>query len=186
VRAVDRLRAAGAGLLVGEREPAADCTHTPTLLETTGAAFVADPESLMVEAFGNATLLVRCRDADELLDCLTRVRGALAAAVYLSRAAADTGFAAAVTELLVDRAGRVVENRMPTGLTVSAAMQHGGPWPSAAPPFFSAVGFPGTILRFARRICCDGWSQDRLPECLRDAAPPGAPWRFIDGNWRRG
>jgi NADP-dependent aldehyde dehydrogenase len=65
-------------------------------------------------------------------------------------------------------------------------MQHGGPWPSAGPPFFSAVGMPWSILRFARRICFDGWSQPRLPECLRDEPPPGRPWRYVDAEWTRG
>jgi NADP-dependent aldehyde dehydrogenase len=64
-------------------------------------------------------------------------------------------------------------------------MQHGGPWPAAGPPFFSAVGMPWTILRFARRICFDSWVERRLPEILRDAPPAGNPWRFIDGGWQR-
>jgi hypothetical protein len=41
---------------------------------------------------------------------------------------------------------------------------------------------PWSILRYARRICFDGWSQQRLPAILRDAPPPGRPWRFIDGR----
>jgi hypothetical protein len=70
----------------------------------------------------------------------------------------------------------VIENRMPTGLAVTPPMQHGVPWPSAGPPFFSAVGMPWTILRFARRICFDGWTESRLPEIVRDAPPtPPAP-----------
>jgi NADP-dependent aldehyde dehydrogenase len=79
----------------------------------------------------------------------------------------------------------VIENRMPTGLAVAPPMQHGGPWPSAAPPFFSAVGLPWSILRFARRICFDGWTERRLPEIVRDAAPAGNPWRYIDRAWVR-
>jgi NADP-dependent aldehyde dehydrogenase len=186
VTAVGRLEAAGARRLVGGRDAGPACTHFPTLLETTATALAADPGAFLVEAFGNATLLVRCRDGADLLHGLACVSGSLAAAIYRSRAAADGPLDAAVTELLLARAGRVVENRMPTGLSVSPALQHGGPWPSAAPPFFSAVGFPGTMLRFARRLCCDGWSQERLPECLRDAPPPGHPWRFVDGGWCRG
>jgi NADP-dependent aldehyde dehydrogenase len=65
-------------------------------------------------------------------------------------------------------------------------MQHGGPWPSAAPPFFSAVGMPWSILRFARRLCFDGVSAARLPECLRDAPPSSHPWRYVDRAWIRG
>ena len=97
----------------------------------------------------------------------------------------DDRAAEKVARLLVARAGRIVENRMTTGLAVTPPMQHGGPWPSAGPPFFSAVGMPWSILRFARRICFDGWSPERLPECLRDPPPAGRPWRYVDGGWTR-
>ena len=97
----------------------------------------------------------------------------------------DAAFARFAAEL-VPRAGRIVANRMPMGLAVTPPMQHGGPWPSAGPPFFSAVGMPWSILRFARRICFDGWSPERLPECLRDEPPPGRPWRYVDAAWTRG
>jgi NADP-dependent aldehyde dehydrogenase len=188
--AIDQLRAAGARLLVADepRNPgtAGPCVHRPTLLEVTAAALIADPEQLVVEAFGNATVLVRCGSLAELAAAVACVGGALGASVYLARSGADDGAFAEVGPLLAARAGRVIENRMPTGLAVVPPMQHGGPWPSAGPPFFSAVGFPWTMLRFARRVCFDGVAQSRLPEVLRDPPPPGRPWRFIDGGWTRG
>jgi alpha-ketoglutaric semialdehyde dehydrogenase len=182
------IRAAGGRVIVGgdAEDDTAGCTHSPLLLETTASELLANPEGLLVEAFGNVTLLVRCRDAAELGAAIAVVRGSLAASLYLARDGRDATLAATVSDLLVARAGRVIENRMPTGLAVSPATQHGGPWPSAAPPFLSAVGFPWTILRFARRVCFDGWSQERLPECVRDAVPPGAAWRYVDGGWTRG
>jgi alpha-ketoglutaric semialdehyde dehydrogenase len=181
------LRAAGASQLTGDAtaQPSAvgPCTTLPTLLETTGAAFLADPESLLVEVFGNATLLVRCGSLDELARAVAGVHGALAASVYVARDGRDEPAFQTVAPHLVEKAGRIVENRMTTGMAVVPPMQHGGPWPSAAPPFYSAVGMPWTILRYARRICFDGWSQDHLPAILRDAPPAGRPWRFIDGSW---
>lgn len=188
--AIGRLRAAGARLLVSDAAPAAasggPCTHSPTLLEVTAAELGADPAGLVVEAFGNATVLVRCGSLAELVRAVTCVGGSLGASVYLARSGADDAAFAEVGPLLVARAGRVIENRMPTGLAVVPSMQHGGPWPSAGPPFFSAVGFPWTMLRFARRVCFDGVSAARLPEVLRDPPPPGRPWRFVDGGWTRG
>jgi NADP-dependent aldehyde dehydrogenase len=180
------LRQAGARRLVGAdaaANPGGPCVHAPTLLEISGAEFLAAPRSFVVEAFGNATLLVACADAAELGRAVVHVRGSLAASLYA--ADDDAGIRAGVEAVLVARAGRIVENRMPTGLAVTPPMQHGGPWPSAGPPFFSAVGMPWSILRFARRICFDGWSSERLPDCLRDEVPPGRPWRFIDGAWTR-
>ena len=187
--AVARLRAAGARVLAGGGATAAGagpCTHPPTLLEVTAGELVADPAGLIVEAFGNATVLVRCGSLAELARAVACAGGSLGASVYLARGGADDAAFAEIGPLLVARAGRVIENRMPTGLAVVPPMQHGGPWPSAGPPFFSAVGFPWTILRFARRVCFDGVSQPRLPELLRDPPPAGRPWRFIDGGWTRG
>ena len=169
----------------GSSDATAPCSRAPTLLEIDAATFLARPESFLVEAFGNATLLVRCADGAELVRATAEARGSLGASVYAAADGRDNALWDAVAPLLVSRAGRIIENRMPTGLAVTPPMQHGGPWPSAAPPFFSAVGMPFSLLRFARRICFDGWSEPRLPECLRDVPPPGRPWRFIDHEWVR-
>ena len=181
------LRQAGAIQRTGDAAARPDatgpCTSLPTLLTTTGAAFLANPESLLVEMFGNATLLVVCGSLDELARGVAGVHGALAASVYVAGDGRDEPAFATIAPLLVEKAGRIVENRMTTGMAVVPPMQHGGPWPSAAPPFYSAVGMPWSILRYARRICFDGWSQEHLPAILRDAPPPGEPWRFLDGCW---
>jgi len=120
------------------------------------------------------------------LEAVACVPGSLAASLYCAKDGRDDAVVGQVAASLVARAGRIIENRMPTGLAVTPPMQHGGPWPSASPPFFSAVGMPWSILRFARRICFDGWSGERLPECVRDETPAGRPWRFIDAAWTRG
>jgi NADP-dependent aldehyde dehydrogenase len=187
--AVDRLRQAGRVVVGSDAAAPATaggrCDFTATLLEVAATDLIATPDTVLVEAFGNVTVLVRCATLDELAQAVLPVRGALVAGLYLAGDGRDDAAAAAMTRRLAACVGRVVENRMTTGMVVSPAMQHGGPWPSASPPFFSAVGMPWSILRFARRICYDGCAADRLPECLRDAAPPGRPWRFVDGGWIR-
>ena len=182
---IEGLVAAGARLLAGEVGPAGPASHLPTLLEISGRELVSRPETFVVEAFGNATLLVRCESLAELVSAVACAHGSLGASLYCSDDGRDDEAFAAVAPLLIARAGRIVENRMPTGLAVTPPMQHGGPWPSAGPPFFSAVGFPWSILRFSRRICFDGWSDARLPEIVRDAPPAGRPWRYIDREWVR-
>jgi 2,5-dioxopentanoate dehydrogenase len=183
---IEGLVAAGAGLLAGEAAPVGPASRVPTLLEVSGRELIARSESFVVEAFGNATLLVRCRSLEELAAAVCCAKGALGASLYCGPDGRDDEAFERIARLLVARAGRVVENRMPTGLAVTPPMQHGGPWPSAGPPFFSAVGFPWSILRFARRICFDGWTDHRLPEIVSAAPPPGNPWRFIDRAWVRG
>lgn len=185
VSAIDRLVAAGATLRAGTASAAGPCSHAPALLQIAGSQLRAAPESFIVEAFGNATVLVACESLDELRACVACAHGSLGASLYAAHDGSDDKLFASVAGLLVARAGRIVENRMPTGLAVTPPMQHGGPWPSAGPPFFSAVGFPWSILRFARRICFDGWKESRLPEIVRDAPPAGRPWRFIDREWKR-
>ncbi len=176
---------AGATLLAGEPGPAGPASHVPTLLEVAAAELVARPEAFVVEAFGNATLLVRCGSLEELVAAVSCAKGSLGASLYCATDGRDDAAFEQIAPLLVARAGRVIENRMPTGLAVTPPMQHGGPWPSAAPPFFSAVGFPWSILRFSRRICFDGWTDRRLPDIVRAAPPPGNPWRYIDRAWVR-
>ncbi|MBM4020672.1 MAG: aldehyde dehydrogenase family protein [Planctomycetes bacterium] len=182
---IEGLVRAGATLLAGQAAAAGPARHVPTLLEVAGSDLVARPESFVVEAFGNATLLVRCGSLAELTQAVRCAHGSLSASLYCGQDGRDEAAFAAIAPLLVARAGRVIENRMPTGLAVTPPMQHGGPWPSAAPPFFSAVGLPWSILRFARRICFDGWTERRLPEIVRDAAPAGNPWRYVDCCWVR-
>jgi alpha-ketoglutaric semialdehyde dehydrogenase len=186
-RSLAALGAGGARTIVagGGRDAATACSRAPTLLEIDAASFLARPDAFLVEAFGNATLLVSCADVTQLVRAAAHARGSLGASLYAARDGRDDAHWQPLADVLVARSGRIVENRMPTGLAVTPPMQHGGPWPSAAPPFFSAVGLPFSILRFARRICFDGWTESRLPECLRDTPPPGRPWRFIDREWVR-
>jgi len=168
---------------VGGEVGSGPCEYAATLLEVTAADVLAAPEQLIREAFGNATLLVRCTDLEELARVVEAVPGALVAGLHSTPNEAEV--ASRFAAILLERAGRLVENRMTTGMTLSPAMQHGGPWPAASPPFYSAVGLPLSILRFARRVCYDGASQQILPEALRDAPPAGSPWRQFDGQWRR-
>ena len=60
---------------------------------------------------------------------------------------------------------------MPTGVAVSPAMNHGGPYPATGHPGFTAVGFPASILRFAALWCYDHVRPDRLPPELRGRQP---------------
>ena len=75
---------------------------------------------------------------------------------------------------------------MPTGVAVSAAMNHGGPFPSTGHPGFTAVGIPAALRRFAMLQCYDNLRPSRLPALLRDQPPNDEVFRLIDGEWRRG
>jgi len=77
----------------------------------------------------------------------------------------------------------LLNDKMPTGVAVSPAMNHGGPYPATGHPGFTAVGFPAAMLRFAALHCYDNVRPERLPVELRNANPTGTMWRFVDGQW---
>jgi NADP-dependent aldehyde dehydrogenase len=149
----------------------------------TGAQFLAKPEELQTEAFGNATLVVVVRDAAEAAAVLTRLEGNLTGSVYSDTKGADDELYAKLAPLIRSRVGRFLNDKMPTGVAVTAAMNHGGPYPSTGHPGFTAVGIPASFRRFAMLQCFDNVRPDRLPAALREENPTGKMWRLIDGQW---
>lgn len=75
---------------------------------------------------------------------------------------------------------------MPTGVALSPAMNHGGPFPSTGHPGFTAVGIPRSIQRFGVLQCYDAVRPARLPQALQDQPDNPRLWRVIDGEWKRG
>jgi NADP-dependent aldehyde dehydrogenase len=54
--------------------------------------------------------------------------------------------------MLQEKAGRIIINGVPTGVSVDHAMQHGGPYPASSDARFSAVG-TDSLLRFTKEVC---------------------------------
>jgi NADP-dependent aldehyde dehydrogenase len=77
----------------------------------------------------------------------------------------------------------LLNDKMPTGVAVSPAMNHGGPFPATGHPGFTSVGLPGAIDRFTRLHSYDNVRPQRLPAELQDKNPSGNLWRVIDGIW---
>ena len=186
-RSVGELVEAGATVLTGA-EPHAEqsACYQNTLLQVSGTQMLAEPEGLQKEAFGNAAMVVRCADEAELLQVLATLEGNLTAAIYSSAAGADDALYARVEPLLRARCGRLLNDKMPTGVALSAAMNHGGPYPATGHPGFTSVGIPRSIQRFGALQCYDGVRAERLPAALRDKAPHERMWRVVDGAWVRG
>lgn len=157
-----------------------------TLLRISARAFLAESEKLQREAFGNATLLVVAQDQKELVATLESLEGNLTGSIYASKSGSDDATYGVVADALRVRVGRLMNNKMPTGVALSPAMNHGGPFPSTAHPGFTAVGIPRSLLRFGALHCYDGVRDDRLPAALRDQAPSKEMWRSIDGHWIKG
>jgi NADP-dependent aldehyde dehydrogenase len=138
---------------------------------------LADP-SLAEEIFGPDTLLVSCPSSDDLLRAAAALDGHLTATVIGDEQ--DLEANRELVWLLEQKAGRLVCNGVPTGVEVTHAMVHGGPYPATSDPRFTSVGGLA-IDRFARPVCFQNFPQSLLPEELQDANPLGIR-RLRDGK----
>jgi NADP-dependent aldehyde dehydrogenase len=111
------------------------------------------------------------------------LEGNLTGCVYSDTNGTDDEAYRAIEPALRTKVGRLLNDKMPTGVAVSAAMNHGGPFPATAHPGFTAVGMPTSVARFAMLQCYDNVRPNRLPEILQDKNPSGETWRRIDGKW---
>ncbi len=181
---LDQLIASGAKALVGNTPGGGNgYSHANTLLRTSGAAFLEQPEAMQTEAFGNASLFVVVDDIDQLTAMIDRLEGNLTGCIYSSSDGGDDSVYDQVAPRLRTRVGRLLNDKMPTGVAVSAAMNHGGPYPATGHAGFTAVGIPAALKRFAVLECYDNVRPHRLPSLLQDANPTGNTWRLVDGAW---
>ncbi|MBR7710480.1 aldehyde dehydrogenase (NADP(+)) [Microvirga sp. SRT01] len=145
--------------------------------QTDAQAFLADA-ALGHEVFGASSILVRCRDADELAAVLKAAEGQLTATIHMDEA--DTDFAAKLVPVLERKAGRILANGWPTGVEVAHAMVHGGPFPATSDGRTTSVGSLA-IDRFLRPVSYQNLSAALLPAVLRDGGPGDAPL-LLDGT----
>jgi 2,5-dioxopentanoate dehydrogenase len=184
---VTALTKAGAHLVTGgDSAPGSGYRYANTLLCATAAQFLAAPHDLQREIFGNATLVVTISSQSELEAILRLLEGNLTGSIYSAKSGADDAAYAALEPLLREKVGRLLNDKMPTGVAVSPAMNHGGPYPSTSHPGFTSVGIPASIVRFAVLQCYDGVRQQRLPAVLKDTITNPNTWRSINGAWIKG
>jgi 2,5-dioxopentanoate dehydrogenase len=183
-RSVQSLVSFGATLVTGgEVVPGDRCALTNTILKATGKQFLESPEKFQTEAFGNAALMVLCSDLDELHQILRSLEGNLTGSIYSHTGNDDDAAYLVISKTLISKVGRFLNDKMPTGVAVTAAMNHGGPYPATSHPGFTAVGIPGSMLRFAKLTSYDAVRHDRLPWLLTNKNATGKTWRSIDGQW---
>ncbi|MEM8912134.1 MAG: aldehyde dehydrogenase (NADP(+)), partial [Planctomycetota bacterium] len=122
---------------------------------------------------------------EQLRDCIEQLEGNLTGCVY-SASSDNEDLVESVSFALEPKVGRLLNDKMPTGVAVSPAMNHGGPYPATGHPGFTAVGVPGSLLRFAKLTSFDNVRPDRLPTLLQDVSPTQSTQRLIDGVFRSG
>jgi 2,5-dioxopentanoate dehydrogenase len=175
---VERLQGIeGVNLVAQGQREGAGCAAQAALYVCEASAYLANP-ALEDEIFGPCALLIRCRDEAEMLAVANHVEGQLTATVHA--VAADRALAAALLPTLERKAGRILFNGYPTGVEVSHAMVHGGPFPATSDSRSTSVGATA-IDRFLRPVCYQNVPADLLPAALRDDNPLHLA-RLVDGS----
>jgi NADP-dependent aldehyde dehydrogenase len=130
--------------------------------------FLKAGESAKREVFGPTAVVVNCADAGELLRVAESFSGTLTSGIHAIES--DPMDLSQLISIVERISGRIVWNQWPTGLAVTWAMQHGGPYPASTNPLFTSVGAKA-ILRFRRPITYQNFPQNYLSPVLREGAP---------------
>jgi 2,5-dioxopentanoate dehydrogenase len=136
---------------------------------------------LEAEIFGPTTLLVQHSSRDQVLSIARSLEGHLTATILGTEQ--DLRDFADLVAMLETKVGRLIFNGYPTGVEVTHAMVHGGPYPSTSDGRSTSVGSQA-IFRFTRLVCYQNFPEAALPNELKDTNPLGI-WRMIDGNMTR-
>ena len=147
-----------------------DCQQYAT---ASGQAFLNNPV-LHQEVFGPYSLVIRCKDMNEMTEVATHLEGQLTSTLM-------------ATENDIKNSDELVEavkhlwsfyfKWSSTGVEVCLSMHHGGPFPATTDSRFTSVGADG-IKRFARPIAFQNWPNDLLPDELKDDNPLKI-WRTV-------
>lgn len=138
---------AGAAFVVHELA-AAGRPPRPVLAQVSADAFIAKA-ALREEVFGPGSLVVRAASVAQALQVLQAAGGSLTVTVW--GAQAESADVQALVRGAMAIAGRVLFAGVPTGVAVTAAQQHGGPWPSSTRPESTSVG-DAALARFLRPV----------------------------------
>lgn len=145
---------------------------TPTVVSIPAARLLERPE-LVEEVFGPFAVLVEYSPDDDLTAIADALfEGSLTVTVHAAKGEN-------VRDLLewgAAHAGRVIMDGWPTGVSVTYAQQHGGPWPATTLDVSTSVG-TAALGRFQRAVAYQSVPQDLLPAPLQDANPWGVPQR---------
>ena len=130
---------------------------------------------LTQECFGPTIILAIYHSNEELLQVTEELPASLTATLHTGTQ--DTGIPPRLISNLAAKAGRIVFNGFPTGVAVSHAQHHGGPWP-ATNSLHTSVGTT-SIRRFLRPLAWQDAPETSLPEELRETTRSVS--RRVDG-----
>jgi len=150
---------------------------TPTIVSTGAAVLESSGPRLLDESFGPLAVVVRYDHESQLADLARRLfPGNLTGGVHALNDESSSELVALIDQLQRS-SGRVLFNGWPTGVAVTPAMQHGGPWPATTNDAGTSVG-TAAIGRFLRGVSYQNVPEHLLPMALRRDNPWGVPQRI--------
>ncbi|CAL1517768.1 aldehyde dehydrogenase (NADP(+)) [Chitinophaga sp. MM2321] len=175
LRQIAGMQAIGAGTATAENNSA-----IPHSFLISGNAFLSE-ENMYEEVFGPASIQVMASNTNELYEIADKMPGQLTVTVWGTTA--DLENFKSLIFLLEKKAGRLLLNSVPTGVEVTHAMMHGGPYPATTDSKYTSVGSTA-IYRFTRPVCYQGFPEFLLPEALRNENSLNI-WRQVNGGFNK-
>ena len=166
-------------IAVSETDPIIN-QGAPTIASASGQAFLNNPV-LHKEVFGPYSLIIRCKDMNEMIEVAKHLEGQLTSTLMATEN--DINNNEELVEAVKNICGRFILNGVPTGVEVCLSMHHGGPFPATTDSRFTSVGADG-IKRFARPIAFQNWPNDLLPAELKDENPLKI-WRTVNNELKK-
>jgi NADP-dependent aldehyde dehydrogenase len=152
----------------------------PLVASVYASIFLKNP-LLAEEVFGPFSLIVKCKDINELHAVANHLNGQLTTSIFGDEV--EIAKYSSLVNTLIEKAGRLIINGVPTGVEVCPSMNHGGPFPATTDSRFTAVGIDA-IKRFARPVAFQSFPNSLLPEELQDGNPLGI-WRLFNNEWKK-
>lgn len=156
---------------VEEHEEGTPLSATPSLAAVSIDDLQNHHAILLNEVFGPFTLLVTYSDLSTVvteypvlfpgnLTSTLRISSSEREADSLNETLDD------LAKVMAETSGRILFDGWPTGVSVTGAMQHGGPWPATTNDSSTSVG-TASIQRFLRPVAYQSAPHVLLPEALR-------------------
>lgn len=148
-------------------------TNTPpnfakqAVVKVSGEKFISNTK-LHQEVFGPFSMIVSCKDEEELVKAIQSMEGQLTGTIISENGEIDNS--SVLVNTLQSKVGRLIFNGVPTGVEVCPSMQHGGPYPASTDSRFTAVGIHA-IDRWVRPISFQNWPNHLLPNALMNENP---------------
>lgn len=137
---------------------------------------------LAEEVFGPFSLIIKCKDTAALHAVVSHIHGQLTTSIIANEK--EISAHKNLINTIIEKAGRLIINGVPTGVEVCPSMQHGGPYPATTDSRFTAVG-TDAIKRFVRPVAFQNFPDSLLPDELKEANPLKI-WRYRNNEWVRG